>query len=246
MYQYKLRVNIVSFFAIFLPIFFIFILPFSMQYNDKYGSYNFTLGLSGVHLWEGMGEYPNKYGFVCNDSVALERAYQLGLPKGAPFGTPEFSRLLREEAMSVIKQDPMFYIGTVLKRHVRYFFTLPILGVTEKTLIYFRDFEGGYIEFLRCHPVIFFENVIKKILAFSIPILSILSFFIFKQYRKELFLLVAIWQFRILLQVHSHLEDRYVLEAYFPLIIIVGLYAASYKQILLVLKQKLFKVSDSK
>jgi len=140
----------------------------------------------------------------------------------------------------------MFYIGTVLKRYVRYFFTLPILGVTEKTQIYFRDFEGGYLEFLRCHPIVFFENVIKKILAFSIPILAILSFFIFKQYRKELFLLVAIWQFKILLHVYAHLEDRYVLEAYFPLIIIVGLYAASYRQILLFLKQKLFKVSDSK
>jgi len=73
----------------------------------------------GRGLWEGMGIVDeNKYGFKLDDSAMLpflkERGYE-----NVSYGSPEMNRLLGEHAISVIKEDPGFYLKTILVRSIQ-------------------------------------------------------------------------------------------------------------------------------
>jgi len=73
----------------------------------------------GRGLWEGMGiAGENKYGFKLDDSAMLPFLKELG-HENVSYGSPEMNRLLGEHAIGVIKEDPGFYLKTILVRSIR-------------------------------------------------------------------------------------------------------------------------------
>ena len=203
-----------------IPIVLLFILPFSLQYRAVYGTGNFTKGMNGGMLWEGLGRFSSKYHFVCNDRIAYQRAVELGYPEGAPAWVPAYSALLKQDAVRIIKKDPLWYAGTVVRRYIRFFFARPLFPLSEHGQVSFRNSKKPLMVFFRQHPVIVLEKAVKTILAVLLPLLAVAALLLCRREWRPVAVLLMIWQYRILIGVGTHLEDRYVMECYFPVIIL--------------------------
>lgn len=206
-----------------IPVILFFALPFGWQYNNAYGTWNFTEGVQGGILWEGLGRFSSKYHFSCNDLDAYRRAVALGYPEGAPSWVPAYSRILKKDAMNVIREDPFWYAGTVLKRYVRFFFARPPFPLSEFSNISYEETGLPLATFIFRHPVIAVEKAVKTAGAFLLPLLAVASLVLLRKERKKSLVLLLFWQYRILVSVGTHLEDRYVMECYFPVVALTAL-----------------------
>lgn len=91
--------------------FLVFWAPF-MAYNKiSYGRY--FVGPVGLDLLEGLGEFPNTWGYKLDDIWASD--YICKKYKVDP-GTPEFDDKAHEEFDSAFKQEPMTYFVNIFKR----------------------------------------------------------------------------------------------------------------------------------
>jgi len=202
---------------------FFFVVPFSAQYHHRYGTWSFSAGITGPSLWEGLGRFSDKYHFRYNDVLAYNRAVELGYPAGEPAWTPAFGRLLKEDALSVIRADPLFYFAVMARRYVRFFFARPPMVLSEKYWVSYEESALSVTEFVRRHPVLFIEKSIKTICAYVLPLGALAVFFLVAPWRNSLLLLLGIWQYRLLVGTPIHLEDRYVMECYFPVVVVCAL-----------------------
>ena len=203
-----------------VPVVLLFILPFGLQYHRAYGTGNFTKGMTGGMLWEGLGRFSDKYHFVCNDKIAYKRAVELGYPDGAPAWVPAYSELLMRDALRVMKKDPLWYAGTVIRRYVRFFFARPLFPLSEHGQVSFRNNRKPLTVFIRRYPVIAFEKAVKTVAALLMPLLAVAALFLCRRAWRPVAVLIMVWQYRILVGVGTHLEDRYVMECYFPVVIL--------------------------
>jgi 4-amino-4-deoxy-L-arabinose transferase-like glycosyltransferase len=199
--------------------FVVFVLPFSLQYHSKYSEYNFSSGLNGGAFWAGLGEFENKYHFVCNDDSAMARAVQLGYPADGTLYTPEFSRLLKEDAMQVVRQDPMFFVSVLVKRYGFFFFARPPFGVSERSNIHFARMSLPIMEFIRQYPIESLELVAKAVVAVLLPLCAIALLIVRRKEWKSILLLLMLWQYPLIVHLPTHLENRYVVPHLFALII---------------------------
>jgi hypothetical protein len=197
----------------------LFILPGAFLYHQKYGTYNFV-ALSGIGLWEGLGETPNRYGFQCSDSAARERAWQLGYPRNDTGLKPEVGRLLREDALRVIQSDPLFYLKACGRRYIASVFLNVPFGVSEKFQISYKAMNMSSKDFVMKYPLIAIEKASRLILRFTLPLLAILALLVLRGSMREVLLLLLIWQYKIFVHVGTHLEERFVMEGYFPVVIL--------------------------
>ncbi|MBD3422579.1 MAG: hypothetical protein GF398_20880 [Chitinivibrionales bacterium] len=214
------------------PVMVLFWLPFVGQFYFRYGSLDFGGRISGMTLWIGLGKHSNKYHFEANDRAAYRRALLLGYPEDAPMWTPQSQRLLRDDALRVIKADPLFYLNTVTKRYVRAFFTRPPFPLSEKFGISFEEADVKLRNFAITYPLFFAEKMVKILISILFPLVALFAFGLYRERWREILLLVGIWQYRIFLFLPFHLEDRYVMECYFPVVILaaVSLQALVQKQ----------------
>lgn len=199
--------------------FLLFVLPFSLQYHAKYSEYNFSSGLNGGAFWAGLGEFENKYHFVCNDDSAKSRAVQLGYPKDGVLYTPEFSRILKDDAMNIVRNDPMFFVNVLVKRYTYFFFARPPFGVSERSNIHFARMNLPFGDFVRQYPLEAVELVVKAIIALLLPICSLLLLWFRRNEWKSILLLLLLWQYPLIVHLPTHLENRYVVPHLFALII---------------------------
>jgi hypothetical protein len=199
----------------------LFVLPFAGTYHQRYGTYDFG-SLSGAALWEGLGELPNPYGFRCSDAAAYARAWELGYPRNEPGLGADFGRLLRADAMRVVRRDPVFYLRVCARRYVANLFLHLPLGPSEKFQVFYGSLGIGLGEFAARYPLFFAEKVLKTVLQFALPLLALLALPLLRGRRREVLLLLLVWQYRILVQVGTHLEWRYVLEGYFPVVVLAA------------------------
>jgi len=199
--------------------FVVFVLPFSMQYHSKYGEYNFSSGLNGGAFWAGLGEFDNKYHFVCNDDSAMSRAVELGFPSDGVMYTPEFSRLLKEDAMKIIRQDPMFFAGVLVKRYSFFFFARPPLGISERSNIHFARMHLPFMDFVRQYPLEGMEVIVKAGIALLLPLCTIALLFFRRKDWKAILFLIMLWQYPLIVHLPTHLENRYIVPHFFALII---------------------------
>jgi hypothetical protein len=199
--------------------FLLFVFPFALQYHAKYNEYNFSSGLNGGAFWAGLGEFDNKYHFVCNDDSVMARAVQLGYPANGILYTPEFSRLLKEDAMKIVRKDPMFFIGVLVKRYSYFFFARPPLGVSERSNIHFARMNLSIGDFIRQYPLEAIELVAKAFIAVLLPICSLLLLWYRRKDWKQILFLLLLWQYPLIVHLPTHLENRYVVPHMFALII---------------------------
>jgi len=199
--------------------FLLFVLPFALQYHEKYNEYNFSSGLNGGAFWAGLGEFENKYHFVCNDDSVMARAVQLGYPSNGILYTPEFSRLLKEDAMNIVRQDPMFFIGVLVKRYSYFFFARPPFGVSERSNIHFARMNLSIGDFIRQYPLEAIELAAKAFVAVLLPFCSLLLLWFRRKEWKPILFLLLLWQYPLIVHLPTHLENRYIVPHMFALII---------------------------
>lgn len=88
-----------------------FWVPF-MAYNKV--SYNrYFVGPVGLDLLEGLGEFPNRWGYKLDDIWASE---YICTKYNVPPGTPEFDDKAKEEFSNAFKQEPHTYFFNIVKR----------------------------------------------------------------------------------------------------------------------------------
>lgn len=196
-----------------------FVLPFSLQFHNKYNLYNFSSGLNGGVFWTGLGEFSKKYHFVCNDDSAMSRAVQLGYPKDGTLYTPEFSRLLKEDAMKIVVKDPLFLVEVIIKRYSYFFFARPPFGVSERSNIHFARMNLSIGEFIRQYPFEAIELAAKAFVAVLLPICSLLLLWYRRKDWKPIIFLLLLWQYPLIVHLPTHLENRYIVPHMFALII---------------------------
>ena len=123
-----------------LVVFITFWLPFMITNYRDFGRP--FVGPLGQGLWEGMGNVgENKYGFVLDDGKAYEWAKNQGCEY--EYGTPEYDDFLKEYAIKVIKQDPLFYLSTVVRRFPKTIFLANSYGFPEMGYGEFKKRTGG-------------------------------------------------------------------------------------------------------
>jgi|GEM_PF-3146515 len=215
----SLKTSFILIIVIFSLEFILFIYPFSLQFHQKYNLYNFSSGLNGGVFWTGLGEFSKKYHFICNDDSAMSRAVQLGYPKDATMYTPEFSRLLKEDAFKVVTKDPLFLVEVIVKRYCYFFFARPPFGVSERSNIHFARMNLPISDFVRRYPLETIELVVKAIVALLLPICSLLLIWFRRNEWKQILLLILLWQYPLIVHLPTHLENRYVVPHLFALII---------------------------
>lgn len=195
-----------------------FVLPFGFIYYSSYGTFNFTSGIGGANLWEGLGEHLNPYGFVCKDEVAFQRAKELGYT-GDP-STPEYSKILKEDALRVIKEHPEFYAKVLLLR-LKDELTAPMLfGIPDEYS--YKKFEGSYLQYIQQYPLIFILKVTERALGIVLPILGLCSLLLFRERFREITILPLVYLYKVFVHLPAHFEPRYILEGYFPILILVA------------------------
>jgi len=113
----KPRQGIYAGFVFLLTNILFFWVPFTTYNRVAYGQY--FVGISGIPLIEGLGEYENPWGLKCSDdwySRFMKERY------GVKAGTPECERKGKELFFESIKQYPWVYVTQVVRRIPRILF----------------------------------------------------------------------------------------------------------------------------
>ncbi len=82
------------------------------------GAWVFGSTSSGLGLWEGLGEVPNAYGYVLDDSAANH----LLMTRGYTWGSVEADRYFRQEYLNAWRNHPEFVLHVIAARIPRILF----------------------------------------------------------------------------------------------------------------------------
>lgn len=111
--------------------------------------------------WEGFGEFKNPSGAVLDDGATYKMVIDEGY--NVEYGSPEFSDVLKEKVLKVIREHPFWYIGSVIKRIFKITLLLrPDLGIYSTP--YWSEYraEGGKVSgYFREYPRQFIIRVVS-------------------------------------------------------------------------------------
>jgi len=145
--------------ATILSIALILLLPFGWVQKRSLGT--FTLGrpvLGGI-LLQGIGEYDNHWSVQATDSYLNTVLDKVGLTNH----TPEGNTFLLNKALTIIRQDPMWYASSVARRMLRILFWMQFdwgplsFGAHYLPHPSYSDFQvaggSGLLSYLKAHPL---------------------------------------------------------------------------------------------
>ncbi len=201
------------------------------QFNLKHYGVKNTHFL-GASMWEGMGNIKdNPYGFVYNDAALVpfvKEHYGLDLE----YLTPEMNRLLFEYSLEVIKEDPAYYLKTVLRR-CKNISTRPVSivypkGLEPKETIDLSETNLSVFGYAKKHPQAFILKVFSRIFAFSFfyggVILTLLLFMREKPKRLDILILISPLIYTLATQIPVRFEGRYLATGAWVLIAPLAFY----------------------
>ncbi|MDO8750287.1 MAG: glycosyltransferase family 39 protein [Dehalococcoidia bacterium] len=94
------------------------LIPYAGLYWEAFGRLGFATPALAVNVWEGIGEYPNRWGATSND----DDVRALLQPYGLRIWTPEAEKQLWSKIRPVASEDPVWLAGTFARRAVRILF----------------------------------------------------------------------------------------------------------------------------
>ncbi|MCL5036305.1 MAG: hypothetical protein M1269_04215 [Chloroflexi bacterium] len=219
----------VSFFliTILLPVF-IFGLPFK-SFNIRYYGVSDT-DVLGRGMWQGLGIIEdNPYGFVCDDAVLVPWVKSRGYD--VEYSSPEMNKILGEYARKIVREDPVYYLRTILKRVILIVKSplelSPPRSLGIKSSGFFKDF--GTLDSIKKHPAPFLYQGFMKFILLLIMLYAWIFFYcgiiaiIFmlkdlKNSRPEIILLVSPFFYSLAVQIPLHFEVRSMVPAAWVLI----------------------------
>lgn len=100
--------------AVLISLFFVILSPLALRNYELFGRLMITRGAVWHSFWAGVGQFPNPYGMKENDEYIAQ--YFEERHPGIRYGRPEYEEALKGEAMKFLRDHPVWYAGTILKR----------------------------------------------------------------------------------------------------------------------------------
>ncbi len=197
--------------------------PWNLRAKQQFGeSSPFTHSFSAL-LLEGIGETPNPWGIQASD-VWL-RGFVKGKGVDTPFHSKDFNRVCMEEFSRIVRENPAWVAGSVVKRAVRCL--MPTVMPIESSFYFYSTVlkkEGGFGGYVREHPLHMGVTAGLKGLWLLLWFGSIWTVVVVvrsgDQERKALVLaLGGISVYYFLTHIPMHCEYRYLLPGYAPLVL---------------------------
>jgi hypothetical protein len=212
---------------------FVFWIPFMAYNKAAYGQY--IVGVSGSGLFVGLGEYKNKWGFKINDEFFREYIFQ---KYGFNYGTIEADKKGLEEAVKLIKEEPLHYLSCVARRvpyllfpysmTVRrdYFLKNKNTPTAKRLILNCMNSFGNFCDLVK-YGTFKWYGYLYLLFYFFFAYFGIYLCFKKHKYRIIIFslgVLTSSWIF-----IFSHIEDRYIIPFYSVLAIFVAFSIISMK-----------------
>jgi len=160
---------------------FVIIIPWTIYYYHMTGDIMITPRTgSGVRTWIAIGEYENKWGALLEDDKVDEFMRSQGV--NYRLGTLEYDNWFLSKTFEVIKNDPIWYISSIVKRLPFLIFLLPRWNI--------------------------FYIILIGIINIPIVILSILGFYLSRKNRNTFYLIsIPIYYIAVLSVLQVDLRD---------------------------------------
>ncbi|MBI4667784.1 MAG: glycosyltransferase family 39 protein [Elusimicrobia bacterium] len=196
------------------------LLPCGMRNYAVFGRFFIMQPAFGSNLLAGIGDFPNPWGIPGTDEGMKAFIHAKG--NNYPYLSLEFNSLCMEEAIRIIRENPLWYFKAVAKRAAKSLAPtfLPLYpGPHEHR----RDTGGSLGEYVRGHPLAATAHFGLKILALFLWSAALAAFLVCKKERR-LFLFIATttiyyWATHLPL----HLEYRYIVPGLWPLFILAAI-----------------------
>lgn len=197
----------------------VFWMPFMMHNKNMYNRY--FVGPVGLDLLEGLGEYPNPWGYALDDQVIESIITQ---KYGVRFGTQEFEDCAKQDFWRAFHENPVFYFKNLFKRTVRLIVPpgLPWIYYTHSPYV-----QQGFTEKLKASlrsPGMFLDFLARQCYIRLYLLLGYIGL-VMLAYRRRYFI-VALVAFGVICagfgKLPSHIEYRYLVPFYWGFAFFVG------------------------
>jgi 4-amino-4-deoxy-L-arabinose transferase-like glycosyltransferase len=165
---------------------------------------------AGVNLWEGLGEIPNNYGPVLSDLGTYEQVQRVR--PDLVYLSPAYDDYLRQHALHVIEQHPLFYAKIIARRIL--FSTLVVyesawMNNGGESPVHYRARTGkGLFSYAVNRPFELLESILEPV-TFVLAMLALA--FTWRGRRRQHLLLIAAILSAVAPYWLLHVEARYIL-----------------------------------
>ena len=192
------------------------LLPWGIRNYNATGRFMITSTGTGMTLWAGIGEYPNKWGAICSDAEQDRIARTQGFANSL---TPEANEYFAKKWLSAVQEDPIFYLTEVARR------IPPSLtpwwswgfeyysGEFDPTYTSFRNDGGSLVEYVKKYYVrasflLFYRAVVIVLLC-----LTLIGVWITRKSFPLLRVLLLIPLYLIVSHITTVFEVRYMIPS---------------------------------
>ena len=170
-------------------------------------------------IWECMGEVENPFGAVLDDVKTFEQVRAEGWD--VRYGTPEYDDVLKQKALPVLKQHPLWYGKLVLKRLTQAFF-MPQFDLAlgdyfpASVYAYYHQEHGGTIwDYARQHPFFFILKLAARAWEVLLSVLGLLGIYLARRrWRMQLPAFILLFYYMTTISLVHSIEARYILPAF--------------------------------
>lgn len=178
-------------------------------------------------MWEGFGEFPNRFGAILNDEYTIKQMQDEGFQ--GLHTSPEFDAFVKEKVIKVIRENPLWYLGVVIKRiPYAFVFNKTPWGVGQDDHLsyhkFFRDNPNQKslmtysFHLARVNPGFFVTKALDIVILLS----AIIGIYLSRRQGKKLIFLVAIPLYFALIHIPIHIEGRYMVPSHWVYLIFSG------------------------
>lgn len=174
--------------------------------------------------WEGFGEFKNPFGAVLDDGATYKMVIDEGY--NVEYGSLEFSDVLKEKVLKVIREHPFWYIGSVIKRTFKItLFLRPDLGIYSMPYWNkYKDKGGTVLGYFKEYPRQFIIRLISMFITGITFLTALVGIWLTRAKLKTTILLVMV-PFYFIAEIAPLAADSpaYILPGHFVFLIFTAI-----------------------
>jgi 4-amino-4-deoxy-L-arabinose transferase-like glycosyltransferase len=203
-------------------------LPWALWNYTHIGKFIFLIPHKGISLIDGIADSDRENRWEIKDANGIYNPVTFvenKLGYNPPYRSPEFDDVLVQEAIRIIKQDPLWYTSTLVKRFLR--FTIVPWSLwqqlaPEPQWIHFKEKGGTFFEYLRKHPWTVFWKIVGKSLDAGLFLLALLPFYFEKQNWRRNLVFFGIPLLVILGYLPMKIQPQYIVPMQVPFFLLAA------------------------
>ncbi|MBI2069781.1 MAG: glycosyltransferase family 39 protein [Elusimicrobia bacterium] len=202
---------------------FLTVAPWGLRNADMFGKFQIVSPAYAHNLLQGLLESDNPWGIKCDDQWV--KAFVRSKGVDALYHTPEFNKVCMDEFLRLLELEPLFYVKRIVKRSITSLFPT-IMPFEAAYTRYWRNLLGreGVLGFFMAHPVETLAPLFYKLMWLFLWIGSCCVFLginrISQPKKTMIWALAGTTLYYWTTHVPMHLEYRFILPGYFPLMIL--------------------------